>query len=202
MLFAPFLSASDKRAPSALRLSAVRGLGLETTLHSPALGAAGPAGFFLVSSSLCGFCSETTYGLSSSQPVLLSRGTEEEQRGGVISPGSHSQWPSRARAPNLNTYWRKCFFIRKMGTIPPTSWREIEVPRGEVTCPASPVSKGQRQDSNPGLLELHHFPYWVFCLPSQLLPGNSGARAGGGRPQAHSYHSPCLGETLSERWGP
>ena len=71
-------------------LSGVREMGLETTLHLAAEGGVGPAGFFLISSSLCGFCSEMTFALSSSQPVPLSRGTEEEQRGEVTSPGSHS----------------------------------------------------------------------------------------------------------------
>lgn len=103
----------------------VRKMGLNITLHFSAVGRFGPVAFFLTSLSLCGFCSEMTSALSVAR-VQGADGLGKENRGGTgeteagwSSSQAHtaSQWPSRARSPELSIYWQKCFFICKMGTI-------------------------------------------------------------------------------------
>lgn len=99
--------------------------GSNITLHFSAVGRFGPVAFFLTSLSLCGFCSEMTSALSVAR-VQGADGLGKENRGGTgeteagwSSSQAHtaSQWPSRARSPELSIYWQKCFFICKMGTI-------------------------------------------------------------------------------------
>lgn len=102
----------------------VRKMGLNITLHFSAVGRVGPVAFFLTSLSLCGFCSEMTSALSIAR-VQGADGLGKENRGEMEKQGegsssqahTASQWPSRARSPELSIYWQKCFFICKMGTI-------------------------------------------------------------------------------------
>ena len=89
------------------------------------------------------------------------RGNQAEtERGGRLPRLIQSvSGPNRTNSPLLNTYGQKCFFICKMGTIPPTSWWEMDILRGGVTHPASPCSKGQRHSAQP-LLPLSSWECW------------------------------------------
>lgn len=73
-------------------------------------------------------------------------GTGETEMRSSSQARTASQWPSRAKSPDLSEHLlAECFFICKMGTTS-TSWRgETEVLRGGVIVLGSLI-KGPRQD--------------------------------------------------------
>lgn len=88
---------------------AIGNMGLKTTLHYSAPGELGPASICLTSSSLCGFYSEMTSGLSSAQQRPDDLGNRE----GKSSSQNHRP---RGQVSAMSTSWRRCSSICKMGT--------------------------------------------------------------------------------------